>query len=81
MSGVWAKTVRRGICECGYPVLEESVPLGKMYLVDPNTIGPGRIGCGGCGKITACDLIEVWDEGAGRQATMPLGVLQLGEAA
>ena len=80
MSGVWAKCVRRGICECGYPVLEETVPLGKMYLVDPNTIR-GRIGCGGCGKISPCELIEVWDEGAQRQATMVLGVLQLGEAA
>jgi hypothetical protein len=82
MSGVWARYVKRSLCECGFPVLEESVPIGKLYLVDPNTIRDGGgIICGGCGKKLYCELIEVWDEGAGRQATLPAGILEIGEAA
>ena len=79
MAGVWAKYVKRSVCECGYPALDESVPLGKLYLVDPATIQPGGVLCGGCGKTSHCELIEVWDEGAGRQATLPAGILQIGE--
>jgi hypothetical protein len=81
VSGVWAKYVKRSVCECGFPALHEDVEMGKLYLVDPATVRPGRMFCGGCRKIIDCDLIEVWDQGAGRQATMPAGLLQIGEAA
>lgn len=29
------------ICECGYPALRESVPLGKVYEVDEDSIVGG----------------------------------------
>lgn len=80
MPGVWAKYVKRSVCDCGYPALHEDVPLGKLYLVDPNTIREGGVLCGGCGKKVRCGLIEVWDQDAGRQATLPLGILDVGAA-
>ena len=81
MSGVWAKYVKRSVCDCGYPALHEDVPLGKLYLVDPATIRGGGVLCGGCGKKVYCGLIEVWDEGARRQATLPVSILEIGDAA
>lgn len=30
-----AKYVRYSICYCGFPILSESIPLGQLYIADP----------------------------------------------
>lgn len=56
-----AKSVKRGICPCGHAVIEEHVPLGKMYRVDMNSLHRGGLICGGCGRNMACDIIYADD--------------------
>lgn len=77
---VKAKLVRRAICSCGYGVLYDTVPLGKVYTVWPETIFHGGIGCGGCGKRTDCDIITV-DDGLSPLGYLPLDILELEAAA
>jgi hypothetical protein len=67
-----ATYARRSVCACGFPVLKESVPMGKSYQVSPESIIHGGILCGGCGQKTCCDLIQTADGG-----WLPIGILEL----
>jgi hypothetical protein len=49
-----AKFVRRGVCECGFPLLREDVPIGTLYVVHPADRAMMDLICGGCGKINRC---------------------------
>lgn len=75
---VKAKYVRRSVCECGFPALHDSVPLGKIYTVYPDTVRNGGILCGGCGARTDLQLIDADDVG-GRIGTLPLGIFEFDE--
>jgi hypothetical protein len=60
---------RLSICTCGFPVLDDSVPVGTVYLVDPRTIRSGyRYRCGGCGwtqtGVTVVDALSVLNPAA-----------------
>lgn len=74
MIAVKAKLVRRGVCDCGYPAIRETVPLGKLYLVYPATVARGTLNCGGCHKEFPIDVIAAEPEGL-----MFLGLLELDE--
>lgn len=51
---------RLSICECGYAVLHDSIPLGTVYHVDIATIRSGfHYRCGRCGTLQ--DNVEVID--------------------
>ncbi len=38
------------ICACGFTVLNDSVPIGKAYEVDEDSVRDSHFVCGGCGK-------------------------------
>lgn len=59
------KLQRLSICDCGYPVLMENIPLGTEYEIDPNKRYHFVLKCGGCGK--ANENIGVWADGRGDQ--------------
>ncbi len=42
---------RLSICPCGFPLLDESIPLGTEYEIDLGTLAGDRFNlmCGGCG--------------------------------
>jgi len=40
--------VKLSICKCGFPLLNESIPLGTEYEIDPARIQNGVMICGGC---------------------------------
>jgi len=67
-----ARYVCRLVCRCGEAVLKESVPLGKIYQVEPESIMHGGMLCGYCGRKTYCDLIQTADGG-----WLPLPLLEL----
>jgi hypothetical protein len=69
---VTARYVQRSICLCGFGVLYDAIPLGKLYQVDLDSIKHGRFVCGSCGTIITCDLIMVPHGG-----WMPMGILEL----
>jgi hypothetical protein len=67
---ITAHYVRFAICECGCSVLNDDVPLGRAYRVDPCSLMHGGILCGECGKKSSCDLIQTEDGG-----WLPAGIL------
>ena len=69
---ILATYVRLSICACNFGVLNEDVPLGRTYQVDPLSIIHGGIWCGGCGRKSSCDLIQTDDGG-----WLPIGILEL----
>ena len=54
------KFVRYSVCECGFPVLKESIPLGTEYEVDPKRLEPCYLICGGCRR--RIKIIGIWVE-------------------
>jgi hypothetical protein len=78
MIAVSTKYVRTSACECGFPVMNADVPLGKIYRVYPESIEHGKLRCGGCGKISPCDLILA-DDGVKPMGWLMLAILELDE--
>lgn len=39
------------ICDCGFPILIEAVPLGAEYFIDPSQKTTMGMICGGCNKM------------------------------
>jgi hypothetical protein len=65
------------ICECGYPALNESVPLGKVYDVDESTVSGGyTFICGGCRKTHVDVNVVFARDPRGGFYPMPLGVFE-----
>lgn len=55
MKGKYAK---KSICPfCDYEILRDSVPLGKIYDLIPESIQSGGLICGGCGKVTILEIV------------------------
>jgi len=45
-----AKLARLTVCDCGFPTLDERIPLGTEYEIDPDKRKQATMFCGGCGK-------------------------------
>jgi len=54
-----AVSVRRGICPCGFPALDDDVPLGREYVVHPDTVRSLTWVCGGCKRHIPVLAIQV----------------------
>ena len=55
------KTVRYSICDCGFPLLDESIPVGTEYKLLNEWIAESfTMTCGGCGKDiqTYCAYVQ-----------------------
>lgn len=46
-----ARLKQLSICECGFPLLNESILLGAEYEVFPFQRGMLNLLCGGCGEV------------------------------
>lgn len=44
------KLTKLSLCPCGYPVLNEGIPLGTEYEVLAWITFEGELECGGCGN-------------------------------
>lgn len=73
-----AKYVKRSICSCGFPALNEKVPLGTMYEVTNDTIIDQEFTfiCGGCHKRWPVEAVEVVREGAERPGYLPKEIFE-----
>lgn len=55
-----AKFVRHSVCECGFPILSDGIPLGTIYEIDYSRMKRIAVICGGCKKYIP--LTGVWVE-------------------
>lgn len=44
------KTVKSSICDCGYPTLSKSIPIGTEYKIHTDDQCDCSYLCGGCNK-------------------------------
>jgi hypothetical protein len=56
------KLVRRSVCSCGYPVVQDFTPDGKVYDIEAWTALPYQMKCGGCGAILQVTVAFVIEE-------------------
>lgn len=71
-----ATYTHKSVCSCGFPALNESVPLGRRYRAVVETIRQTDMGCGGCGRIFPVDVVNVQREDEmGDYFPIPLAVL------
>lgn len=75
---VKAKFVRRSLCKCGFPVLRDNVPLGKIYSVYPESVQPFVYFCGGCHLLNQWAVIWA-EDGVVEPGWLPLGIFELDE--
>lgn len=54
-----AKTITLSICPCGFPLLNEKIPLGTEYEIDPRPRDGYIFDCGGCHKVYAVTVVDV----------------------
>lgn len=70
------------ICRCGYPTLNETVSLGKVYEVDLSSVRGGfRFVCGGRGVEQRNVTVILCRESTGRFAPLPLAIFGAATAA
>lgn len=77
MQIVEAVAVRRGICGCGYSLLRDEIPLGRVYRLDVDVTEPGLCFCPGCNSIHALLLVLCVGDSVGGWLTgmMPVDIL------
>ena len=63
MKSVKTKLRRKGICPCGFSVVNDDIPIGQSYVVYPKTKKSGFLICGGCGKKHRVQLVKVSNYG------------------
>jgi len=73
-----AKYVKRSVCECGFPALEESTPMGKLYTAYRNQVATFKMICGGCRKSLTLKFITV-DDGQKPLGMLPLEIFEFDE--
>jgi hypothetical protein len=71
---VKAKFKKLSICRCGFPILDEAVPIGTIYEVDVNRTEQMTVICGGCGSGIAVNAIWVDARGTQKAGFMPLEI-------
>lgn len=73
-----AQFARYSLCDCGFPVLAESIPLGKIYRVYPANTKTATMVCGGCGIEITGKWIYALDE-RGHPGYIPIDILEIDE--
>jgi hypothetical protein len=64
------------VCPCGFPLLDESIPLGTEYRVLVDSEQGGKVICGGCGHTIQVTLIYVAKRGSARAGFMPKEIFE-----
>jgi len=68
---------RLSLCECGFPALNEDVPLGKQYRVEEGLRVPITWTCGGCNKTRELEAVFVYpDPGAVEGGFLPVALFR-----
>ena len=74
---VTVKLRRLSICLCGFPVLDDAIPLGAEYQIDLNSRRKGfHYRCGGCSR--EYDNVEVVDATQRLHRSRPIAPLPYG---
>lgn len=59
------------VCPCGFRLLDESIPLGTAYEIDPARTAQLTMICGGCHNELQLDGVYVYDRGNSQGGYLP----------
>jgi hypothetical protein len=76
MRGTKMKTVVLSVCECQFPILNDSVPLGAEYVVETARRLSATLTCGGCKRSFRVDTVYATNA-AGIGGYLPAAVFGL----
>ena len=62
------------VCQCGFPTLDEGIPLGTIYNIIPDRMCEAELQCGGCGAVIP--VIAVWVEREGHGGYLPRQIFE-----
>lgn len=65
------KLVKLSVCDCGFPALKETIPLGTDYEVEPDRKQECVWICGGCKKQRDVTCVWVFRRGASDAGYLP----------
>lgn len=70
------KLDKLSICSCGYPALDESIPIGTEYEIEETMTQPFTWRCGGCGELQ--HIIGVWvcSRNGGKPGYLPIELFE-----
>ncbi len=64
-------TKRYSLCDCGFPLLNDEVPLGQIYDVEIFPVENGTLICGGCKKAISVRMVWVESRDGGKPGYLP----------
>lgn len=59
------------VCPCGFPALDESIPLGTAYRIDEEDSTAFTWSCGGCKAVRSIVAVWVYERGPKRAGYLP----------
>jgi hypothetical protein len=72
---VWCKRkvklAKLSVCECGFPLLHENIPLGTDYDIEPVLTEIVTFICGGCKKSKQIEAVYVYARGTSEGGFLP----------
>jgi hypothetical protein len=70
------RLAKLSVCQCGFPLLDESIPLGTEYLINEQDRDTAIFTCGGCNKTWCIKTVYVYYNGKKQGGHMPSEVLE-----
>ena len=75
MNIVTRALARLSICKCGYSVLRDSIPVGREYRLDLDSVRGGFLyQCGQCGAARRVIVVNASDSSRGGMNPLPFGL-------
>ena len=75
-----ATFIRYSVCICGFPIINDEIPIGAEYEVDPRDTAQCFVICGGCGKSNPVTSIWVFSRAGERPGYLPREIFEIVEA-
>lgn len=72
-----ATFTKNSICLCGFPILEEGIPLGTPYQIDEDNRTMATMICGGCGlEYPGVEMVWVEARGEAEAGYLPWEIFE-----
>lgn len=70
------RLIKLSVCTCGFPMLDESIPLGTEFLIEESNRDHCTLTCGGCKLEIPLDTVYVYARGRSRGGQLPTEIFE-----
>jgi hypothetical protein len=71
-----AKLIKLSVCDCGFPLLNDDIPIGTVYYLDLDDIYTMTLICGGCGIKQDIESVHVMKRAGSHGGHLPRHVFE-----